>query len=105
MAAILYGVLSWILRKVVIQLVVYLVLYGFISVAVSFLSPYLFSGDNGINATLNSIGGSLTIQGQQINYAAFTYWLMNYFMIPQWLETVLVAFATVFLIRRIPFIG
>ena len=105
MAAILYGLLSWVLRKVVIQLVVYLVLYGFISVAVSFLTPYLFSGDNGINSALNGISGQITIQGQQISFVAMTYYLLNYFLIPQWLEVVLAAYATVFLIRRIPFIG
>ena len=105
MAAILYGILSWILRKVVIQLVVYAVLYGFISTALSFLTPYLFTGDNGINSDINSITGNITLLGQQINYLPFIFWLMNYFMLPQWLEVILVAQATVFLIRRLPFIG
>jgi hypothetical protein len=51
------------------------------------------------------MGGSFTFQGQTIAVTPFIDYLLNYFLVPQWLQAVLTAYATVFLIRRIPFIG
>ena len=105
MAAILYGILQYFLSQVVIKFVVYVVLYFFITQAINYIIPYLFTGDNGINAALNNMGGSVVVLGQTINTTGEIFYFLNYFLIPQWLQTMLVAYATVFLIRRMPFIG
>lgn len=61
MAAILYGILTFLLQQVVIKFVVYTVLFVFISAAVTFLQSYMFSGDGGIAAAFGGIGGGFTV--------------------------------------------
>ena len=105
MAAILYGIVTYLLQQVVIKFVIFTALFFCVSSAVSWLQQYMFSGDGGISAAITGMGGSFTVLGQTINSTSEIEFFLNYFLIPQWLEALLVAYATVFVIRRIPFIN
>jgi hypothetical protein len=105
MAAILYGIVTYLLQQVVLKVIVYGILFLFVTEAVNFLTQYMTSGDGGIASAITGMGGSFTFQGQTIAVTPFIDYLLNYFLVPQWLQAVLTAYATVFLIRRIPFIG
>ena len=91
MAAILYGIVTFLLQQVVIKVVVYGVLFLFISGAISFLTPYIFSGDGGLAGLVASIGGSVTFQNQTIQLTPMINYILNYALVPLWLQSILTA--------------
>ena len=107
MAAILYGVLSFLLQQVLIKFVVYTILLLFIGEAVSWLTQYMTGGDGGIGAAFTALSsvGTFTVAGQTFDPVASFWYLFNLFQIGPGLALILAAYATRFLIRRLPIIG
>lgn len=83
--------LTWIVRSVLVKFVLFFCLYFITSEFVSFIAMLLPNG-NAINGLMSGIASS-------------TWYFLEIFMIPQGLSAVVSAYATRFIIRRIPVIG
>ncbi len=84
-------VLAWVFRSLLVKFGVFFALY-FITTEFVGLIVHLIPSESSINGTMSAIGSS-------------TWYFMNVFMISQGVSAVVSAYATRFLIRRIPVIG
>lgn len=92
MITILWAVVSWFLRTVVIKAVIYGFLFVFVSEVISFLSSYLPSGDGGLSSSLG-------------RFTPEMWYFFDLFQCGVTIPMVLSAYVLRFSIRRIPFIG
>jgi len=107
MAAILYGILTFVLQKVLLQFVVYTVLLFVVSEIVQYMATYLTGGDYGIGAAFSGISsiGPMTVNGTTFDVVGGFWYLFNLFRLGTGIPLILAAYATRFLIRRLPIIG
>ncbi|MGJ7490026.1 DUF2523 family protein [Variovorax sp. ZT4R33] len=84
-------VLAWVVRSLLVKFVLFFALYFITSELVSFVSALLPDG-SAVNSALSGI-------------AASTWYFLDVFMVPQGLAALVAAYATRFIIRRIPVIG
>ncbi len=94
MQAILYAVVTWVLREVVVKFVVigavYAVLVIVVPMAVSYAAPFV--GVNSLNSVFAAVPDSI-------------YFFFYFFRLDVGLPLVISAFIAGFLIRRLPLIG
>lgn len=107
MAAILYGIVTFLLQKVLLKFVMYTGIFLFVSEACGFLTTYITGGDGGIGAALNAISalGTFTVGTTTVDPVGGFWYLWNMFQVGNGLVLILTAYATRFLVRRIPLIG
>lgn len=87
----LNAVLGWVFRSVLVKFGVFFALY-FITTEFVGLIVNLIPSANSVNGTMSAIGSS-------------TWYFLNVFMVTQGASAVVSAYATRFVIRRIPVIG
>ena len=87
----LNAVLGWVFRSILVKFGVFFALY-FITTEFVGLITHLIPNVSSVNGTMSAIGSS-------------TWYFLNVFMITQGVSAVISAYATRFLIRRIPVIG
>ena len=88
----LNSVLGWIFRSLVIKFGVFFGLYFIATEFIGLVVQLIPDPSSSVNGTLSGIG-------------AGTWYFLEAFMLPQGLSLVIAAYATRFLIRRIPVIG
>ena len=94
MLAILFPLVSWIFRGVVVKFVILTALFAVMTLlipkAIEFATPYL--GVNSLNATFGGMDSGI-------------WWYMDFFALDFGLPLMISAAVARFLIRRLPFIG
>lgn len=84
-------ILAWVFRSLLVKFFVFFSLYFITSEFVGLIG-HLIPSTSAVNGTMSAIGSS-------------TWYFMNIFMITQGVSAVVSAYATRFVIRRIPVIG
>jgi hypothetical protein len=92
MIAVLWPVVSWLLRSVVLKFAVYTVLFLIVTESVQFLTSYLPTGDGGLSSSLG-------------RFTPEMWYFFDLFQCGVTIPMILSAYVLRFSIRRIPFIG
>lgn len=94
MQALLWPIVSWILREVIVKFIVFTAIFAMVAFlvpkAVDFLTPWLTTG--GLSAAFSGLSPS-------------TWFFLDFFQIGFGVPMVIAAYVTRFLIRRLPVIG
>lgn len=89
--------LGFLLRSIIVKFVTFFALFYIVS---EFMNVLMFSGLMG-----RAISGATTVQGAFDAIPAGVWYLLSAFMVPTGISIIVSAYATRFIIRRIPLIG